>query len=54
MRNGAIGLPAMFNRIFVEYRTPVGFDHYLDRLNDPTWQRRFLTAPRDIPKPAWS
>lgn len=43
-------MPAVFNRIFVEYRTPVGFDHYLERLNDPTWQHRFLKAPRDIRK----
>lgn len=43
-------MPAVFDRIFVEYRTPVGFDHYLDRLDDPTWQHRFLTAPRDISK----
>jgi len=45
-----VDMPAEFNRIFVEYRTPVGFDHYLDRLTDPMWQRRFLTAPRDIRK----
>jgi hypothetical protein len=43
-------MPAVFDRIFVEYRTPTGFDHYLDRLNDPNWQRRFLTAPREISK----
>ena len=45
-----VDMPAVFNRIFVEYRTPVGFDHYLERLSDPTWQHRFLQAPRDIRK----
>jgi hypothetical protein len=45
-----VNMPAVFDRIFVEYRTAIGFDRYLDRLTDPQWQRRFLTTPRDIRK----
>lgn len=45
-----VDMPATFDRIFVEYRSSLGFDHYLDRLSDPQWQKRFLTTPRDIRK----
>ena len=40
--------PAVFDRIYVEYRAPLGFDRYLSRLSDPAWQKRFLMAPRNI------
>ncbi len=46
--SSTVDMPAVFDRIFVEYRAPVGFDHYLSRLADPTWQARFLKAPRTI------
>ncbi|HEY3666940.1 MAG TPA: hypothetical protein VGL19_13095, partial [Polyangiaceae bacterium] len=50
MTSTTVNMPAVFDRIYVEYRAPLGFDHYLARLTDPAWQKLYLTAPRNISK----